>query len=233
MQVVILAGGLAIRLRPLTFKVPKSMILIKGKPFLAYQLEVLHSVGVRDILLCVGYLGEQIEEYFKDGSDFDVKIRYCWENDRLLGTGGALKKAEPYLEPQFFVLYGDSYLMFDYRDMYEAFMKSGYIAMMAVYRNENLFERSNVVVEDGLVKVYDKKDHHPGMDYIDYGISILTKEVLNRIPDDEVFDLADLYSSLAAEKNLGAYEVKERFYEIGSFQGLKDFEAYIRNREVK
>ena len=231
MQIVILAGGLATRLRPLSLGMPKSMIQVLGKPFLAYQLDILRAAGINDVVLCVGHLGEQIAAHFKDGRDFGVQISYSWEKGDLLGTGGALKNAANLLQPQFFIMYGDSYLRFDYQKMYAAFKTCEYPTMMAVYKNQNKFERSNSVVKDGLVVVFDKKWLHAGMDFIDYGISMLSREVLNLIPDGQVFDLSDLFRQLASGRNLLAYEVEERFYEIGSFQGLKDFTELIQRGE--
>ena len=228
MQTVILVGGLATRLRPVTERVPKSMIKICGKPFLEYQIELLKDNGVLDIVLCLGYLGFKIREYFEDGKRFGVEIKYSEDGGKLLGIAGALKKTEKYLQEQFFLLYGDSYLPYDYQEIKKYFDNLSQLAMMVVYKNENRFDRSNVVVEDGKVKVYDKKNQTKEMVYIDSGLSILRKEVLKMIPENTFFDLEKVYQKLIEKEQIGAYETKQRFFEIGSFEGLKEFENLIK-----
>ena len=156
MQVAILAGGLATRLRPITETIPKSMVLIEGKPFLEYQIEFLKQAGMTDLVLCVGYLSEKIEQYFGDGHKFGVTIQYVHDGDRLLGTAGALKRAEPRLQETFFVMYGDSYIFLDFQGAYEQFKKSGKTALMVVYKNNNLYDKSNIAIENGMISRYDK-----------------------------------------------------------------------------
>ena len=157
MQIAILAGGLATRLQPLTEKIPKSMIMIQGKPFFQYQLEFLKKEGITDIVLCVGHLSEQIETYFGDGKRFGVNITYSKERDKLLDTAGALKNAERLLEDVFFVMYGDSYLFLDFEAVKGYYRIHNKSALMVVYKNHDIYDKSNVVVEDGMVMRYDKK----------------------------------------------------------------------------
>jgi MurNAc alpha-1-phosphate uridylyltransferase len=228
MQIAVLTGGLATRLRPLTINVPKSMINISGKPFLEYQIDLLKKSEIRDIILCVGYLHEQIKEYFGDGSKFDVNIIYSYDSDRLLGTGGALKNAEKYLESEFFVMYGDSYLPIAFRKVYQYFIQHNAIACMVVYKNESRYDRNNLIFKDKNIIVYDKSKQLPEMQYIDYGLSILSKKVLKEIPRGEPCDLADVLGNLAKANKLFGYEVYNRFYEIGSLKGLRDFEKYVK-----
>jgi len=227
MQVAILAGGLATRLRPLTETLPKSMVRVAGRPFLEHQLELLAEQGVRDVVLCVGHLGEQIEEHFGDGRAFGVRIRYSEEGDCLLGTAGALRRAEPLLDDRFFVLYGDSYLCLDYRDVMRRFEASDRLGLMVVYRNDDRWDRSNVVVESGLVRVYDKRERQPGMVYIDYGVSALRREALVAIPTGRAVSLDVLYQGLIGRGELLAHEATRRFYEIGSFAGLAELEELL------
>jgi NDP-sugar pyrophosphorylase family protein len=234
MQCVILTGGLATRLRPITEKIPKSMVPVCGKPFLEYQLEILRRNGLTDIVLCVGYLHEQIRDYFGDGKSFGVNIAYSVESDKLLGTAGAIRYAAKLLKSDFFVQYGDSYLDVCYRDIYDYFHKAGCCALMTVYRNENKWDTSNVVVQDGLVKVYDKKNLTPDMKYIDYGLSILRRDtVMNLVPEGVASDLTALFGKLVGGGKLAAYEVFNRFYEIGSVTGLKEFEEIVSGGHIK
>ncbi len=231
MQVVILAGGLATRLRPLTERVPKSMIRINEKPFLEYQIELLKKNRITNVLLCTGHLGSQIKDYFVDGEKFGVRLEYSEEKEELLGTGGALKKAKNLLEDEFFVMYGDSYLILDYQEIAGYFHKFNKLGLMVVYKNYNEFDKSNVVVKNGFVKLYDKRDSSPEMIYIDEGISILRKEILSDFPSHTPFLLDKIFQRLISKGELLAFETKQRFFEIGSSEGLSDFKKLILKKE--
>ena len=226
--VVILAGGLATRLRPITEKIPKSLVPVAGKPFLAHQLDLLRSRGIRRVVLCVGYLGEMIQREFGDGEDYGVKLDYAFDGPKLLGTGGAIKRALPKLGGEFFILYGDSYLPLQYAPVAEFFHRSGKPGLMTVYRNEGLYDTSNVVFADGEIKVYDKKVRLPEMRHIDYGLSLFKASVFDSYATGLVFDLAEVMAGLVREKQLAGYEVRERFYEMGSPTGLAELETLLR-----
>ena len=228
MQVAILAGGLATRLGRLTNGQPKSMVPISGKPFLQYQLDLLRRSGVADVVLCIGYLGEQIESYFGDGNKFGVNIKYSRE-DKLLGTAGALKNARDLLNDIFFTIYGDSYLFLDFAACMSYFKSQGKLALMTVYKNYDRYDKSNTAVEGNLVRKFSKRERTRDSIYIEYGANIFRKRVLEVIPENESYSLDDLFPRLIEKKELLAFEVKERFYEIGSLQGLKDFEEFAKN----
>ena len=222
MQCVILAGGLATRLRPITETIPKSMVEVRGRPFLAHQLELLKKNGVGEVVLCVGYLSEQIEDYFQDGKEFGIKIIYSREEGELLGTGGALKNALSFLKDEFLLIYGDSYLDIDYRSVYDCFLQIDRPVLMTVFKNDNRWVESNVVYEAGSVTIFDKQSQAPAVRYIDYGLSVLSRGILDEIPDGEPYSLDHLYHRLAGEGRLAGYEVFHRFYEIGSPEGLEE-----------
>jgi len=228
--VAILAGGLATRLRPITEKIPKSLVPVAGKPFLAHQLELHRSLGIRRAVLCVGYLGEMIQRDFGDGEKFGVKLDYSFDGNKLLGTGGAIKRALPKLGKEFFVLYGDSYLPVDYAPIAEFFHRSGKLGLMTVYRNEGKYDTSNVVFRDGEIAVYDKKAKLPEMRHIDYGLSLFKASAFDSYPEDQPFDLAEVMGKLVSQKQLAGYEVRERFYEIGSPVGLAELETILKHR---
>jgi len=223
MQIVILCGGLATRLYPLTKKIPKSMVKVGKKPFLELQLELIKKNGIVDIVLCIGYKGKQIKDYFGDGKKWGLKIKYSRDGKKLLGTGGALKKAEPLLEDVFLVMWGDSYLPFNFQRAIDFFKKNDKLALMTVYKNENRIEPSNVEIRGNLVKAYSKKRKTKNMKYIDYGLSIFKKEVLKYIPKNKFYDLSKLNQLLIRKKQLLAFPVKRRFYQIGNFVGLEEF----------
>jgi NDP-sugar pyrophosphorylase family protein len=226
--VAILAGGFATRLRPITEKIPKSLISVAGKPFLAHQLELLRSCGLCRVVLCVGHLGEMIQRDFGDGSQFGVRIDYSFDGPKLLGTGGAIKRALPLLGGEFFVLYGDSYLPVEYRPVAEFFRRGGKPGCMTVYRNEGRHDTSNVVFRNGQITVYDKKNRTPGMQHIDYGLSLFKSTAFDSFPADKPFDLAEVMGKLVRERQLAGYEVNERFYEIGSLAGLAELETILK-----
>jgi NDP-sugar pyrophosphorylase family protein len=229
---VILAGGLGTRLRPLTIHVPKALIPIHGKPFLQYQIELLKRSGIRDIVLCVGHLADRVEDYFGDGRWLGVRIRYSQEEGPLLGTAGAIKKAEPFLADDFFLIYGDSYLMIDYRQVMRYFRRFDRLGLMVVWKNGDRFERSNVMVEGNLVTAYNKDRKSPDMVYINYGLSVLRKEALVFIPAGRPFSQEELYQILIDQGELLAFEVEQRFYEIGSPKGLEEFGVLIASGGV-
>jgi NDP-sugar pyrophosphorylase family protein len=228
--VAILAGGLAKRLRPITETIPKALVTLAGAPFVAHQLRLLHSVGLRRIIICAGYLGEMIEGEIGDGATFDLRIEYSFDGPRLLGTGGALKRALPLLERRFLVLYGDSYLPTNYRKAALAFTTGNKAGLMTVYRNQGRWDASNVQFEAGQILRYDKQQRTPEMHHIDYGLGILRAESLGFWPDNEPFDLADVYRHLLSGNQLSGHEVTERFYEIGSPEGLAELDAFLRRQ---
>jgi NDP-sugar pyrophosphorylase family protein len=227
--VAILAGGLATRLRPITEKIPKSLVPVAGRPFLAHQLELLHTRGIRRAVLSIGYLGEMIQREFGDEA-FGVKLDYSFDGEKLLGTGGAIKCALPKLGEEFFVLYGDSYLPIEYAPVAEFFRRSGKSGLMTVYRNEGKYDTSNVVFAGGEIKIYDKKNRSPEMRHIDYGLSLFKASVFDSYSADQIFDLAEVMGRLVREKQLAGYEVPERFYEMGSPAGLAELETLLQSK---
>jgi len=227
LPVAILAGGLATRLRPITEKVPKALIKVAGKPFIFHQLEYLRKEGIEKIVLCLGYLCEMIQEEVGDGSKFDLDISYSYDGDFLLGTGGSIKKALPLLDENFYVLYGDSFLPIHFSPVEESFLNSKKPALMTVILNENKWDKSNVIFKDGIVLEYNKKEPKSEMKFIDYGLGVLSKSLFDKYEGKVAFDLADLYHLLSIENQLAGFEVNERFYEIGSHQGIKETELYL------
>jgi NDP-sugar pyrophosphorylase family protein len=228
MPAVILAGGLATRLRPLTQDTPKALIEVAGHPFLWHQLKLLRRHGLRHVVLAVGYLGERIQERFGDGAELGVRIDYTFDGPRLLGTAGAIRQALHLLPQRFFVLYGDSYLTCDYGDVQDAFLGSGLPGLMTVYRNEGRYDDSNVEYEDGHILRYDKRNRTHGMRHIDYGLGVFDRTAFAAIPAGEVYDLAQVYQNLLSTGNLAAFEVQERFYEIGSPEGLRETAQFLK-----
>jgi NDP-sugar pyrophosphorylase family protein len=224
----LLAGGLSTRLRPITTTIPKSMVLVAGEPFIAHQMRLLADQGIRDVVICCGYLGEQIEEYVHDGAAFGCSVRYSYDGSPLKGTGGAIKKALPMLGEHFFVMYGDSYLPIEFRPVYERFLQFKKDGLMTVFHNENRWDTSNVEFKDQRIQNYDKVKITQQMQYIDYGLGILKPNTFEGWSVNDVFDLSMVYRDLVGKGQLCGYEVKHRFYEIGTPSGLSETDAMLR-----
>jgi NDP-sugar pyrophosphorylase family protein len=229
--VAILAGGQASRLLPITQAIPKALIKVANEPFIDHQLRLLRRNGIGRVVLCVQHLGEMVRDFVGDGDRFGLEIAYSFDGETLLGTGGALRRAMPLLGPTFFVLYGDSYLDIQYQEVLRAFGRSRAPALMTVFRNEGRWDKSNAIFDGSRVTRYDKKALVPEMKYIDYGLSVLSDAVLSERPVGVPFDLAEVYSVLAADGKLAGHEVNSRFFEIGSPAGLAEIDAYLRGRQ--
>ncbi len=232
LPVAILAGGLATRLRPITEKVPKLLIDVAGEPFFSHQIRLLKKAGLTRLVLCVGYLGEKIVELYGDGAKWGVQIDYSFDGPKLLGTGGALIQALPKLGDAFYVLYGDSYLPIDYLAVGDFFLRSGKLGLMTVFENQERYDASNVRFEGGEIKVYDKKNKTPEMRHIDYGLGVFRAQAFAGLPRDAVVDLAQVQQALVARQQLAGYEIKQRFYEIGSHAGLGELDQLLHGGKI-
>ena len=227
LPVALLAGGMATRLRPITEKIPKLLVEVAGEPFFSHQLRLLKKNGLTKIVLCVGYLGDMIVEQYGDGSKWGVEIQYSFDGEKLLGTGGAIIRALPKLGDAFYVLYGDSYLPVDYQAVGRAFLESGKLGLMTVFENREAWDASNVWFEDGRIRFYSKKEKVPQMKHIDYGLGLFRAAAFAGLPRDQVVDLAAVQTDLVARGELAGYEMKQRFYEIGSHAGLDELNRLL------
>ena len=229
LPVAILAGGIATRLRPVTEKIPKSLIEINGEPFLAHQLRLLRNRGFERAVLCAGHMGDAIRDFAGDGSRFGIELEYSFDGPVLRGTGGAIHQALPLLGERFLVVYGDSYLPCDYAAAAQAFVASGAQGLMTVYRNQGQWDSSNGEFTGGRILNYDKRNRTPQMHYIDYGLGAFRREAFDGVAAGAVCDLADIYRDLLGRGELTAVEQTERFYEIGSFAGIEDLSRALRS----
>lgn len=227
--VVILAGGLATRLRPITEDIPKALVKIAKKPFIYHQLRLLHSYGFRRVIISAWYRGEMIRDYVGNGSKFGLKVDYVFDGEHPLGTAGAIRQALNILDEPFFVLYGDSYLPCDYGEIQLCFEHNNFPALMTIFRNEGKWDSSNVEMIDGKIVCYNKKNPIRQMKFIDYGLGLFHPEVFFPLQLQQPADLAEIYQKLVVEQKLLAYEVKQRFYEIGSFEGLRELDTLLSN----
>lgn len=223
LPVCILAGGLATRMLPLTEHTPKAMLPVNGTPFIEMQLAELKRQGISKVVLCLGHLGEQIERHIRS-LKLSLDIRFSYDGETPLGTGGAVKKALPLLGEHFFVLYGDSWINAGYAEVQNAWLCSGKTALMAIYKNCGRWDKSNADY-DGECVVYQKNAPEPDMKYIDYGLGILSAGCFDAFSGK--FDLAEVYYAISKEHELAGWEATHRFYEIGSPAGLKELEEFL------
>lgn len=230
-QVVILAGGMGTRIKSVAGDLPKALIPVADKPFILHQFELLKKNGLTDVLLLTGYRGEMIEDVVGDGSEFGMHVDFVQEDpDSLLGTGGALLNAKDKLADAFMTLYGDSYLPVDYRAMAEWYQAQQRPAVMSVYFNRGQWDHSNVRIDGDRVAYYDKTAKEGEADYIDYGLSILTRDIVESYAEAPMpLDMAVILMDLVQKDKLAAYEVSQRFYEIGKPSGLEELDQLLRN----
>jgi NDP-sugar pyrophosphorylase family protein len=228
MQCVILDGGLGTRMHPATETMPKALLPVAGEPFAAHQLRLLHRGGVTDVVYCIAHLGEQVRDFVGDGGQFDLNVTYVDEGEHLMGTAGALRLASDagVLHPHFLVVYGDSYLPIDLRPVDAAFSRVAEPALMTVFHNRDQWVPSNVIFDGRSVVRYDKATV-PGMEWVDYGLSVLDAAVLAEIPPGEAVDLSNVFRELSGAGRLAGLAVDERFYEVGSPTGLLELEALL------
>jgi MurNAc alpha-1-phosphate uridylyltransferase len=232
-QAVVLAGGLATRMRPKTLTVPKSMLPVAGRPFVDWQLERLAACGIDDVVMCVAHLAEQIEAHVGDGARFGVRVRWAHEGPSLLGTAGAVRAALELLEPMFLVTYGDSYLPFDYAEPLQTLARhSDCDGVMAAYKNDGALDASNVVTDGTWILRYEKGNTSREFDHIDYGATALRREVVAALPKEPAakIGLDAVQHDLSLRKRLRACIARERFFEIGSPEGLAALDRYLEQR---
>ena len=222
LPIAVLAGGFATRLNEISRNKPKALIEIAGKPFVNWQIELLKKNGFEDVIFCVSYKANEIQEYLGNGSKFGLNIRYSFDGSSQLGTGGAIKKAIPLLGKEFAVLYGDSYLPTKYELVESFFKNSESLAVMAVYRNQNKFDKSNVTFKSRTKIEYYKGVENSEASYIDYGLSYFRSSAFDLVKPSEPYDLAELCHVLSTNNELEGFEVFERFYEIGSVHGIRE-----------
>ena len=229
----LLAGGLATRLGSVTERLPKSLVAVAGEPFIAHQLRLLAGQGIHDVVICCGHRGEMIADFAGDGARFGCRVRYSFDGRRALGTGGAIHNALPLLGPQFWVMYGDSYLTAPFAPVLEAFEESGKPALMTLFRNDGQWEASNVEFTEGRITRYAKAAQSEAMWHIDYGLGIFSAEAFAGWSILRTFELSLVQSELAAGGAMAGFEVTERFYEIGSVAGLAETDAFLRERALE
>ena len=209
---------------------PKCLTEIAGRPFLEYQLELLASHGAARVVLCVGHLGDQVVAQIGP-ERCGLAVDYSYDGPGLDGTLGAIRKALPLLGDRFLVLYGDTYLRIDYARFARDWIGSALSGGMAVLHNRGRWERSNAAYEEGRVVRYEKGVEDPTLEWVDYGLSALSRKSLGVVGEDQR-DLAVLYRKLAVGGELFGFEATKRFFEIGTPASLTETTAFL-TRDLK
>jgi len=226
-QIVILAGGLGTRLYPITKEIPKSLVQIQGEPFIHWQLLHIKNNGIKNVVMCLSHKADQIVDYLGNGSKYGIDIQYSFDGQQQLGTGGAILNAIDKLHNDFFVIYGDSYLQIDFQEAYRVFRESKQQALMTYIENFNKLHKNNIGIDQHGNFYYDKKVSKINMSYIDYGLSILKKEIFFGYSKKERFDLSDLLNNLSMKNLVAWLQADIKFHEIGSQEGIKEFSDFI------
>ena len=226
-EIIILCGGLGTRIKSVSKKLPKSMIDIHGKPFIQYQLELLKKNNFNNIILCVAQGASIIENFVKDGKSFGLNVKYSYDGSNLLGTGGAIKNSLHNVNEYFFVIYGDSYLDINYKEVHDYYLLNKKKSVLTVLENNNLWDRSNIIFKNNKILKYCKYSNEKEMTYIDYGLSILNKKDFVDFDRKDNFDLSNLYDKLVKNGTLNGFKINERFYEVGSIKGINDFSKHM------
>lgn len=229
LQTVILAGGLGTRISSVSDGLPKSLIKIKNRTFLSWQLELLQKNGVHDLILCLSHKADLIEKYLSEEKFFGMNITISRDGENQLGTGGAIINALPLLNSSFMVVYGDSYLPTSFMEISNFFEKQKRLSLMTVTKYSNGNEPKNVLVKNGIICAYSKLNPSPEMNYIDYGLNFFSKRTFENYSMHEKIDLSQIQMNLALQNQLAAFEVTERYYEVGSVQGIIEFEESVGN----
>jgi NDP-sugar pyrophosphorylase family protein len=233
MQCIVLAGGLGRRMLPETETLPKCLLPVAGRPFVDWQLAWLAAEGVDHVVMSIGYRGDKIRRHLGNGSRFGLRLSYVDDGNVPLGTGGALRLVvdQELADPNFFVLYGDSYLPIRLSQVESSYFMQTAPVLMTVYRDREGLEHPNVVFDGVMVTRYQKGlENPPGeMQFVDYGISVWRRDVVDAmVPKGAQADLADLFDLLSESGQLAGLEAQERFYEIGSPKGLNDLASRLR-----
>lgn len=230
-QVVILAGGLGMRLLPLTTTIPKPMILFYGKPFLEYLLLLLKQNKIERVVLLVGYLHEKIKDYFGDGSKWGLKIKYSYLPPEA-DTGARLKKAFKFLDRHFLLLYADNFWPLRLSELIKFYQEKNLPALVTVYSNFDHYSQNNILVEDGLVKVYDHKRQTPGLSGVDIGFFILKKEVLDLLPEGNSSFEEVVLPELVKRQQLAGFCTHHRYYGLSNLERVENIENYFNPKKV-
>jgi len=228
MKAVVLAGGFGTRLRPITYRCPKPMVPIRGKPFIEYLMNGLKNQGITEVILCLHYMADKFIEYFGGGSNFGLRITYSVEK-KPLGTAGAIRNVEDYLDGTFLVLNGDTYVNLDFQGML-AFHSSneafGTIALVKV-KNPSRYGLVDVSEDLSVTGFSEKTCIHEG--YVNAGVYIFEDRILGYIPKNEKVSLEkEVLPSLLGKERIFGFLIGGYFVDIGIPEDYYRFQREMR-----
>ena len=228
---VVLAGGLGLRLRQLTNGlVPKVLAPVNGEPFLAHKLRSLAAMGVTDVVLLTGELGEQVEQYVSVQSFGGMRVSCVPDGPTLLGTGGAIARAASSLPPGFWVTYGDSLMSTDLAAAEARRDALNLDAIVTVFQNDNQLQRSNMCVVGDLLTEYSKSKQDERFRWIDLGLLYFQRSAFETVSTQHPTDLVEVLAPLVAARRVLAWLEATRFWDIGTPQALRDTEQWLHKR---
>ena len=231
-QAAILAGGVGTRLRPLTYTTPKPMVLVNNRPYLEYLIELLKQNGISKVVLLLGYLHEKIVDYFGDGSNFGINMKYSI-GDVSFETGKRIRDAEDLIQNHFLLMYCDNYWPLDLERLLTFHNKNQTVATVTVYTNKDNITRNNMYVdENGYVVKYDKSRKDKNLNGVEIGFFILDKKVLDLMPDDNLSFEKVVLPQLIKKRQLSGYLTDHRYYSIGSVERISKTEEFLQPKKV-
>lgn len=229
-QAVILAGGLGMRLRPLTLKTPKPMLPIHNKPFLEYLLEIVRENGLSEVILLVGFRHEKIKDYFGDGKKFGLKIKYSY-SPITADTGTRLRNAYKLLDHHFLLLYGDNIWPLHLTELLKNYQKKNKKAQVVIYSNFDNSRKNNMCINNkGLVTLYDKTRKSTKANGVDIGFYILGKSIIGNLPQQNCSFEETALPRLIAEKQLVGFITHHKYYSLTNIERLKETERYLAKK---
>ncbi|OGH51528.1 MAG: hypothetical protein A3H17_01605 [Candidatus Levybacteria bacterium RIFCSPLOWO2_12_FULL_37_14] len=231
-QAAILAGGQGIRLRPFTLTLPKPMIPIHGKPFLEYIIELLKKNSIEEVIIMTGYLHKKIEDYFKDGQKFGLKIKYSFSpvEDE---TGTRIKKAKKFLDGTFLLLYADNYWPLQLDQLFKFYKKMDTQGLATVYSNIDNYTKNNILVNDkGLVEIYDKTRQTPGLNGVDIGFFVLNKKIFNLFPQENFSFEKVILPQLVSKKQLAGFLTNHKYYGLSNLERIPVIEKFLKPKKI-
>lgn len=239
--VLILAGGRGTRLGELAKDIPKSMIEVGGRPFIAHQLDLLKREGATDAVLLLGHMSDKIKQFVGDGESFGLRVRYSDDADKPLGTGGAVKAALKNMKDlpdEIAIMYGDTYLDIPMAPVLTQFRISQKKGLMTVWEanpyNRTQWKDRNTDFNrsTGLIEKYDKKNATEPMHHFDFGLSFFKRSVFDKMGKKTTFDIGDVFQSLVKESQLAGFEVDRRFYDLNTPESIIETRAYLGQNQL-
>lgn len=229
-QAVIFAGGLGERLKPFTLTNPKPMYPINGRPFIAYLIDQIKCFEIDNIVILLGYMHEKIVDYLGDGKQFGVSIKYCITPIEY-DTQFRLKEAKNLLEDNFLMMYCDNICPINFDRLCDNYFKHNALIEITAYENSDKYTKSNLLVDNQKVIIYDKKRLTNNLQGVDIGYAIVSKKVLEYMSDSNENFEAVVYPKLVNEGKLYATVTKHRYYSIGSLERIELTKKYLSDQK--